>query len=257
MIEKHYTVDKALPGSPDHHLSADPAELEALVGGIRTIEKALGKAVKGLEPLERDAFLYARRSVTSATRIPAGPRSRAPCSPTSAPAPASARASSTWWSAASRAWTSPRTPRSPGTWCDGLKDGLRVVAVVPARGGTDRVPYLNIKRLGDQPLLAHTLEAARGAACLDRVVVSTDDPRVAGVARAAGAEVPFLRPRELAGDIPSLKPVIVHAVRELEQAGERVDVVLVLQPTSPFRGAAAIDAAVERLLAGATTRSSR
>jgi sialic acid synthase SpsE len=72
MIEKHYTVDKTLPGSPDHHLSADPAELAALVEGIRTIEKALGKAVKGLEPLERDAFLYARRSVTSATRIPAG-----------------------------------------------------------------------------------------------------------------------------------------------------------------------------------------
>jgi spore coat polysaccharide biosynthesis predicted glycosyltransferase SpsG len=131
-----------------------------------------------------------------------------------------------------------------------LKDGLRVVAVVPARGGTDRVPYLNIKRLGDQPLLAHTLEAARAAACLDRVVVSTDDPRVAEVARAAGAEVPFLRPRELAGDIPSLKPVIVHAVRELEKAGERIDVVVVLQPTSPFRGAAAIDAAVDRLLAG-------
>lgn len=131
-----------------------------------------------------------------------------------------------------------------------MKDGLRVVAVVPARGGTDRVPYLNIKRLGDQPLLAHTLEAAREATCLDRVVVSTDDPRVAEVARAAGAEAPFLRPRELAGDIPSLKPVIAHAVGELERAGARVDVVVVLQVTAPFRGAAAIDAAVERLLAG-------
>jgi sialic acid synthase SpsE len=72
VIEKHYTVDKKLPGSPDHHLSVDPAEMRAMVDGIRTVEKALGKAEKGLEPMERDAFLYARRSVTSKVRIPRG-----------------------------------------------------------------------------------------------------------------------------------------------------------------------------------------
>jgi spore coat polysaccharide biosynthesis predicted glycosyltransferase SpsG/CMP-N-acetylneuraminic acid synthetase len=129
-----------------------------------------------------------------------------------------------------------------------VKDGLRVVAIVPARGGTDRVPYLNIKRLGDLPLLAHTVRAARGCASVDRVVVSTDDARVADVARVHGAEVPFLRPRELAEDLPSLKPVVVHAVREIEAMGERADVVVILQATSPFREASAIDAAVERLL---------
>jgi sialic acid synthase SpsE len=72
MIEKHYTVDKALPGSPDHHLSVDPLEMKAMVEGIRTVEKALGKPTKGLEPLEHEAYLYARRSVTSATAIPRG-----------------------------------------------------------------------------------------------------------------------------------------------------------------------------------------
>jgi sialic acid synthase SpsE len=72
IVEKHYTVDKTLPGSPDHHLSVDPADMRAMVAGIRTIEKALGSAVKGLEPLERDAFLYARRSVTSAVGIRRG-----------------------------------------------------------------------------------------------------------------------------------------------------------------------------------------
>ena len=97
-----------------------------------------------------------------------------------------------------------------------LKEGLRVVAIVPARGGTDRVPYLNIKRLGDGPLLAHTLDAARGSRYVDRVVVSTDDAHVAEVARAHGAEVPFLRPPELAADLPSLKPVVAHAVHALE-----------------------------------------
>jgi N,N'-diacetyllegionaminate synthase len=74
MIEKHYTVDKKLPGSPDHHLSVDPTDMKAMVEGIRTVEKALGRAQKSLEPLERDAFLYARRSVTSAVAIPRGTR---------------------------------------------------------------------------------------------------------------------------------------------------------------------------------------
>jgi N,N'-diacetyllegionaminate synthase len=72
VIEKHYTVDKTLPGSPDHHLSVDPAEMKAMVEGIRTVEKALGRAQKGLEPMERDAYLYARRSVTSKVKIPRG-----------------------------------------------------------------------------------------------------------------------------------------------------------------------------------------
>src|SRR5438876_62564 len=60
VIEKHYTVDKKLPGSPDHHLSVDPAEMRAMVDGIRTVEKALGKSEKGLEPMEKEAYLYAR-----------------------------------------------------------------------------------------------------------------------------------------------------------------------------------------------------
>jgi spore coat polysaccharide biosynthesis predicted glycosyltransferase SpsG/CMP-N-acetylneuraminic acid synthetase len=131
-----------------------------------------------------------------------------------------------------------------------MKDGKRVVCVVPARGGSDTVPYLNIKRLGDRPLLAHTLEAAQGAPTLDRIVVSTDDPRVAEVARAHGAEAPFLRPTDLAADIPSLKPVISHAVKELEAQGDRVDIVVVLQATTPFRESFAIEEAVEKLVSG-------
>ena len=72
VIEKHYTVDKTLPGSPDHHLSVDPPELKALIDGIRTIERALGKDRKGLEPMEEEAFRFARRSVTSELSIPKG-----------------------------------------------------------------------------------------------------------------------------------------------------------------------------------------
>ena len=72
VIEKHYTIDKTIQGSPDHHLSVDPVEGKAMIDGIRTIEKAFGKSVKGLEPLEKEAFLYARRSVTSAKAIAQG-----------------------------------------------------------------------------------------------------------------------------------------------------------------------------------------
>lgn len=131
-----------------------------------------------------------------------------------------------------------------------MKDGRRVIAVVPARGGTDTVPYLNIKRLGDRPLLAHTLEAAQDAPTLDRIVVSTDDPAVAEVARRYDAEAPFLRPPALAADLPSLKPVIQHAVAQVEGDGTRFDIVVVLQATTPFREPYAIEEAVERLVAG-------
>jgi CMP-N-acetylneuraminic acid synthetase/UDP-N-acetylglucosamine:LPS N-acetylglucosamine transferase len=131
-----------------------------------------------------------------------------------------------------------------------VKGGLRVLAVVPARGGTDTVPYLNLKRLGDKPLLAHTLDAARRAPSLDRVVVSTDDDRLAEVAATYGAEAPFRRPAELVRDIPSLKPVIDHAVRAVEAGGDRFDVVVVLQATSPFRDGAAIEEALDTLVTG-------
>jgi spore coat polysaccharide biosynthesis predicted glycosyltransferase SpsG/CMP-N-acetylneuraminic acid synthetase len=129
-------------------------------------------------------------------------------------------------------------------------DGLYVLAVVPARGGTDTVPYLNIKRLGDRALLAHTLDAARAAPSIDRLLVSTDDEKVVDVARRHGAEAPFLRPPELAGDIPSLKPVIQHAVAEAEKTGPRADVIVVLQATTPFRPASAIEEALARLVQG-------
>jgi len=130
-----------------------------------------------------------------------------------------------------------------------MKDNLRVIAVVPARGGYDEVPYLNIKKLGPLPLIAYTLTEARKSRYIDRVVVSTDDDQVAEVARRYDAEVPFRRPAELSGNIPHIKPVIAHAVEFLEGEGERVDLVVTLQATSPFRTAEPIDRALEKLLA--------
>lgn len=122
--------------------------------------------------------------------------------------------------------------------------------MIPARGGSDRVPYLNIRRLGDAPLLAHTIRAAKEASNIDRVIVSTDDETVADIARAHGAEVPFLRPKALTGDLSSLMPVVRHAVAESEKGHARPDVVVVLQATAPFRSAKSIDEAVAKVASG-------
>ena len=130
---------------------------------------------------------------------------------------------------------------------------MRVTVVIPARGGSDRVPYLNIRRLGDSPLLAHTIRAAKEAKGIDRVIVSTDDETVAEVARTHGAEVPFLRPKELSGDLSSLMPVVRHAVTESEKGHLRPDVVVILQATAPFRLARSIDEAIAKIATGKFT----
>ena len=121
------------------------------------------------------------------------------------------------------------------------------LAVIPARAGSRRLPRKNLRLLRGVPLIEHTVRAARSAARVDRVVVSTDSEAIARVAVTAGAEVPFLRPAELATDDAATLPVIRHAVEWFESNEGPVDVVVTLQPTSPLRGAGEIDAAVALL----------
>jgi CMP-N-acetylneuraminic acid synthetase len=109
------------------------------------------------------------------------------------------------------------------------------------------VPRKNIRPLRGKPLLWYTAECARKARSLARVVLTTDDEEIADIGRSAGLEVPFVRPAELArNDTPSL-PVVQHAVRFLEESGDRFDAVCLLQPTSPLREPDDIDGAVELL----------
>jgi CMP-N-acetylneuraminic acid synthetase len=119
-----------------------------------------------------------------------------------------------------------------------------IVAIVPARGGSRGLSRKNLRRVGGRSLTRRAVEAARSATTIDRVLVSTDDPAIAAEARAAGAEVPFLRPAHLATDEAATVDVLRHAVGALEQSGVRVEIVVTLQPTSPLRTAAEIDAAV-------------
>ena len=124
---------------------------------------------------------------------------------------------------------------------------IRVVGIVPARGGSKGIPHKNIRPLGGKPLIAWTAEAARGAARLTHTILSTDADEIAEAGRQAGLDVPFLRPAELATDTTPTLPVVQHAVRWLEARGERYDAVCLLQPTSPLRSARDIDACIELL----------
>jgi len=92
-----------------------------------------------------------------------------------------------------------------------------VVAVIPARGGSKGVPGKNIKLLGGKPLISYVLEAAKKCQLIDRIIVSTDDEQIAEVAKKYGAEVPFMRPAELAEDATPTELVLKHAVEWLEQ----------------------------------------
>jgi CMP-N-acetylneuraminic acid synthetase len=129
-----------------------------------------------------------------------------------------------------------------------VADHLRALAIIPARGGSKSVPQKNLHPLGGKPLIAWTILAARRAEALHRVIVSTDDRRIAEVARTYGAEVPFLRPLEIAADDTPDLPVFQHALRVLRDTeGYVPDAIVHLRPTQPFRTAEEIDEVVELL----------
>lgn len=124
---------------------------------------------------------------------------------------------------------------------------MKVLAIIPARGGSKGVPRKNIRLLHNRPLLAYTVDAALSAKRLSRVIVSTDDPEIADIAAQCGADVPFVRPSDLAKDDTPMLPVIRHAVNIIEQEGERYDAICLLQPTNPLRTSGDIDGAIELL----------
>jgi CMP-N-acetylneuraminic acid synthetase len=125
----------------------------------------------------------------------------------------------------------------------------RVLGVVVARGGSKGLPRKNVLPLAGKPLVVHTIEAARGARRLDRVVLSSEDAEIIAIARAAGCEVPFTRPADLAGDRSSTVDVALHALDWLAgREGWLADVVVMLPATAPLRRASHVDEAVARLL---------
>jgi CMP-N-acetylneuraminic acid synthetase len=125
------------------------------------------------------------------------------------------------------------------------------LAFIPARGGSKGVPRKNLRPIGGRSLLERAVRACVESGVVDRVLVSTEDEEIAEAARRAGADVPFLRPRELASDEAPMAPVLDHGIRAFEaHAGLRVETLVFTEPTVPFRSAAHVRAAVERFHRG-------
>ena len=108
------------------------------------------------------------------------------------------------------------------------------IAVIPARGGSKRIPRKNIKSFCGKPMIAWSIEAALQSGCFDQVVVSTDDAEIAEVARQCGAQVPFMRPVELSDDHTGTIPVIRHAIEWFSKRGQMLDQVCCIYATAPF-----------------------
>lgn len=125
---------------------------------------------------------------------------------------------------------------------------MAIIAIIPARGESKSIPRKNIKLLAGKPLIVYAIETALKCKLLDRVIVSTDDEEIAAISKKHGAEVPFIRPRELALDTTPMLHVLQHAVSYIERNGKsNIDIVVLLQPTAPFREVSDIENCVKKL----------
>ena len=125
----------------------------------------------------------------------------------------------------------------------------RILAVIPARGGSKRLPCKNVLPLNGKPLIAWTIEAALQSQYVDEVVVSSDDDEIIAIAQRFGASVPFKRPDEFSGDQATTNAVIEHCLDYYAGLDDPFQLVMILQPTSPLRTATQIDEACDQLLA--------
>lgn len=125
---------------------------------------------------------------------------------------------------------------------------MKTLCLINARSGSKGVPGKNIKLLNGKPLIAYSIDVAIKSHLIERVIVSTDAQEIADVAKAHGAEVPFLRPPELATDSAKQIDAMVHAITLLEQAGAHYDYICVLQPTCPLRSIADVNGALQLLI---------
>lgn len=128
---------------------------------------------------------------------------------------------------------------------------MRILAIIPARGGSKGVPRKNIKLLGGVPLLTYTSQLAKKSRLISKVMLSTDDSEIAQVGLRDGIEVPFLRPSELAKDSTPTLPVLQHALEYYASIGEHFDAICLLEATSPFRSLEFLEAAIAKFISTA------
>ena len=111
---------------------------------------------------------------------------------------------------------------------------MQTIAIIPARGGSKRIPRKNIKNFCGQPIIAYSIQAAQKSGLFDRIIVSTDDEEIAEVSRRYGAEIPFMRPKELADDYTGTNAVVKHALEWLRDQGEPAKYACCIYATAPF-----------------------
>jgi CMP-N-acetylneuraminic acid synthetase len=128
------------------------------------------------------------------------------------------------------------------------KSKKKILALIPARGGSKGMPGKNVVDVGGLPLIAHSIKSAKKSKLVDKIVVSTDSEEIAKIAKKYGAEVPFLRPKKIAGDRAPTIHAVLHALDWLENHGEKFDAVALLEPTSPLRKNDDVDNAIKLLL---------
>jgi CMP-N,N'-diacetyllegionaminic acid synthase len=124
---------------------------------------------------------------------------------------------------------------------------MKILYIIPARGGSKGLPGKNIRLLNAKPLIAHSILAAQRAQNKGIIVVSTDDTDIANIAKQYGAEVPFMRPAELSNDSASSIDVLLHAIEFYENKKQFFDLIVLLQPTSPLRTSEDIDNAIQTM----------
>ena len=123
-----------------------------------------------------------------------------------------------------------------------------ILVVIPARSGSKGLPGKNIKKLNGKPLINYTIDAAKELFNATQIIVNTDDSEIAEVSKNNGASIPFLRPKELAQDASSTRAVLMHLIKEFERQKKVPQIIILLQPTSPFRNAQHIEEALELFL---------
>lgn len=132
-------------------------------------------------------------------------------------------------------------------WDIYMYNGSSIMGIIPARGGSKGLPRKNIRSLLGKPLIAWTIEQALSSKYIDRVIVSTEDKEIAETSKKYGAEVPFMRSKELSSDDAKVIDVVTHVINKLEMSNNFYDVIILLQPTSPLRTSKDIDNSVELL----------
>lgn len=135
---------------------------------------------------------------------------------------------------------------------------MNIYTIIPAREGSKGIPKKNIKLLNGKPLIEYSIKYSLNCKLVERTIVSTDSKEIAEIALALGAEIPFIRPKTLAEDLTPDFPVLKHALLELEKINkEKIDLLILLRPTSPFRPSGLIEIGVQKILANPNASSLR